>query len=418
MSSVPALPGEIIRGEHAEYLKHAVRELLGINTTKFPGSQPVSFMKKDLARLEVEDYWVCEKSDGIRVLVFIMLVPHTNEQEIYLIDRKNEYRRVNGLYFPHFEDPRMGLENTLLDGELVMDISPSGRETLRLLAFDCIAVNGISIMEKSLTSRYGKLDQWVVRPFEKMLRDVPAMGSALPFEIKVKRMERSYSIELVLKEVIPKLEHKHDGLIYSCASSGYVIGTDNRILKWKPPSENSIDFKLELRFPPSKLHGEGLDYYSKPTFLLMQWCGGKKYDFFDTIRISDEGWEKMKETCEQYDDRIVEVVWDFQEKNWKILRFRDDKTDGNHRDIVANILVSITDGVEVDELIKNAPEVRAAWKLRESSGPSAPGQPPAPANTLPPRPPPQQQRQLRYVPMPPNEYGRVSGPIMVAGMLR
>ena len=56
----------------------------------------------------------------------------------------------------------------------------------------------------------------------------------------------------------------------------------------------------------------------------------------------------MKETGEQYDDRIVEVVWNFEEKNWKILRFRDDKQHGNHRDIVASVIDSILDGVEVD----------------------------------------------------------------------
>lgn len=44
--------------------------------------------------------------------------------------------------------------------------------------------------------------------------------------VKVKRMERSYSIELVLKELIPKLLHPHDGLIYTCAATPYVTGTD------------------------------------------------------------------------------------------------------------------------------------------------------------------------------------------------
>ncbi|KAG8858514.1 Dcp1p-Dcp2p decapping enzyme complex alpha subunit [Tulasnella sp. 330] len=365
MSLIPLLPGELVRGGHAGYLKHTVKELLGLDTPRFPGSQPVSFMKKDLSRLETEDYWVCEKSDGIRVLLFIMLVPDTNEQEI---DRKNDYRQVDGLYFPHFDDPRMGLRDTLLDGELVVDTSALGLETMRLVAFDCIAVDGASIIETSLTSRYDKLQQWVVQPFEKMLRDIPAMGSTLPFEIKVKRMERSYNVELILKEVIPKLEHKHDGLIYTCASSEYVMWADDRLLKWKPPSENSIDFKLELRFPPSKLHGEGLNYYCKPTFVLLQWCGGRKYDFFGTMRITDEEWEQMKETWEKYNNRLVEVTWNSQEKNWKILRFRDDKTDANHMDIVAKILISMADGVEVDELVRGASKVRTAWKLRESKG--------------------------------------------------
>ncbi|KAG8892861.1 Dcp1p-Dcp2p decapping enzyme complex alpha subunit, partial [Tulasnella sp. 403] len=271
------------------------------------------------------------------------------------------------------------------------------------------------IMEKSLTSRYGKLQMWVVKPFEKMMKEYPSMAAHLPFDIQVKRMERSYSIELVLKDVVPKLKHAHDGLIYSCASSSYVVGTDPRMLKWKPPSENSVDFKLELRFPPSKANPDSLDYYAKPTFALFAWAGGNKYDFFDTMHVSDDEWEKMKETGEQYDDRIVEVVWSFEGKNWRILRFRDDKKDGNHKDVVASVIESIKDGVEVDILIKGAPDVRAAWKQRESRGT---GNPAMPTYGVPPGPPQHPAPPLRYVPMPPNEYGKVSGPIMVAGMMR
>lgn len=146
-----------------------------------------------------------------------------------------------------------------------------------------------------------------------------------------------------------------------------------RRLKWKPPSENSVDFKLELRFPPSKTHPDGLDYYAKPTFALLAWAGGNKYDYFDTMQISDDEWERyvlinslnpgpkniqlmfsvslsrrMKETGDQFDDRVVEVVWNFTESNWKILRFRDDKKHGNHRDVVSSVIESIQDGVEMD----------------------------------------------------------------------
>lgn len=69
-------------------------------------------------------------------------------------------------------------------------------------------------------------------------------------------------------------------------------------LKWKSPSENSIDFKLELRFPPKIGTGE-VDFQAKPIFKLMA-ChepsgGGRRegrYEFFDLMEIPNEEWEQ------------------------------------------------------------------------------------------------------------------------------
>jgi mRNA guanylyltransferase len=54
----------------------------------------------------------------------------------------------------------------------------------------------------------------------------------------------------------------------------------------------------------------------------------------------------MKRSSEQYDDRIVEVHWDPALSSWRMMRFRDDKPQGNHRSVVENIIQSIADGVE------------------------------------------------------------------------
>lgn len=56
----------------------------------------------------------------------------------------------------------------------------------------------------------------------------------------------------------------------------------------------------------------------------------------------------MKASGEQFDDRIVEVHWDPELEGWRMMRFRDDKPNGNHKDVVENILKSIADGIEKD----------------------------------------------------------------------
>ena len=58
----------------------------------------------------------------------------------------------------------------------------------------------------------------------------------------------------------------------------------------------------------------------------------------------------MKESGEQVDDRIVEVYWETRANRWRMMRFRDDKPNGNFKTIVDNIIQSIIDGVEKEDV--------------------------------------------------------------------
>ena len=63
-------------------------------------------------------------------------------------------------------------------------------------------------------------------------------------------------------------------------------------MKWKPPSENSIDFKLILRFVSSRSDLKEPDYFVKPIFELHVWTGGLKYEFYDMMHVTDDEWEQ------------------------------------------------------------------------------------------------------------------------------
>ena len=59
---------------------------------------------------------------------------------------------------------------------------------------------------------------------------------------------------------------------------------------------------------------------------------------------------RLKKSAEQVDDRIVEVHWDSVLSRWRMMRFRDDKPNGNHVTVVENIIQSIADGVEKEKV--------------------------------------------------------------------
>jgi len=87
MSRIPDLPGIPVphRSEKEKWFKQMVARLCQLENERFPGSQPVSFAVDDLQKLDTKDYWVCEKSDGVRVLLFIYKDTQTNDQMVFLV---------------------------------------------------------------------------------------------------------------------------------------------------------------------------------------------------------------------------------------------------------------------------------------------------------------------------------------------
>ncbi|PKY02947.1 mRNA capping enzyme alpha subunit [Aspergillus campestris IBT 28561] len=382
-NSVPDLDAVGMKAEPglAEQFRHEVAHLLGRSNPNFPGAQPVSFSSKHLMELQREDYYVCEKTDGIRCLMYFARGESPEAPEIhYLIDRKNDYRYVPGLHFPLPNDDTFQSfhVDTLVDGELVNDTYEDGTQQLKFLVFDCLVLDGQSLMHRTLDKRLAYFKEKVLKPYNALYERFPEEKAHRAFTVEDKSTQFSYGIEMMFREIIPKVKkiHGNDGLIFTCRSTPYRIGTDEHILKWKPPSENTIDFRLRLEFPllepDSDDEADGVsapypDYDAIPIFHLFVMLNGNEYRHWAEMYVTPAEWEEIKALGQPLDDSIVECSKDSQGR-WRFHRIRDDKADANHISTVEKVLESIEDRVTEDDLIRLAPTIKNAWKKRQAGG--------------------------------------------------
>ncbi|KAF1831235.1 mRNA-capping enzyme subunit alpha [Decorospora gaudefroyi] len=385
----PQIPGFLIPADEAYPLKDAVAHLLERNNQRFPGAQPVSFAREHVSELQRNEYFMCEKTDGLRVLLFLHWQegPGGNFEPVtFVIDRKNNYYNVQPPFrIPHYQhpnDPEPFLFGTILDGELVHDYYPGeAAPRLNYYVFDCLAINEQNVTGRTLDKRLGRLHDWVIKPYEANL--TRTFGKNLtpndlkPFALKGKKTYPAYSLEDMFSNILPNLKHGNDGLIFTCVSTPYQFGTDRHILKWKPPHENTIDFKLRIGDFPliDPQDGEdGLipdyDAIPHPVQLLIQ-HGEKKYQVFADLSLTPAEWKTLKSLDQRLDGRIIECYrteagqWKYKAETDGTPRWRDDKKDANHISTVNSVLASIEAPVTEMDLLGNAENIkREVYRLQ------------------------------------------------------
>ncbi|KAF7857301.1 hypothetical protein EAF04_009542 [Stromatinia cepivora] len=368
-------PGIQAHGEVLHNMRKEVASLLGRPNPSFPGAQPVSFTRRHLDELMRQDYYVCEKSDGFRYLLY--LTDDENREECqYLIDRRNDYWYIpkGGLHFPIPQNVAGFHRGTLIDGELVLDRAADGSMQPKYLVFDCMFLDGNSLMNRTLDKRLAYFTERIFTPYVELLRDYPDEKQYMHFLTEMKQMQFGYAMDMMFRQILPNLPHGNDGLIFTCRGTEYKHGTDQHILKWKPENENSIDFKLALDFPtvqPDSMDlAEGttepyIDYDAIPICNLFVNAGNNRDEWYATMHLEPEEWEKLKALQEPLNDRIVECYMDAQ-KRWRYMKFRDDKEVANHTSTVESVIESIKDRVTEKDLIAAAPRIREEWKKRDA----------------------------------------------------
>ncbi|KAF2819364.1 mRNA capping enzyme, alpha subunit [Ophiobolus disseminans] len=382
----PPMPGFLIPNHEAGGLKDMVAGILHRDNPRFPGAQPISFAREHVAELQNQEYFMCEKTDGLRCLLFLFWqdIGAGIEPATFLIDRKNNYYQVQPpLRIPYYKNPtnpEQFLFSTLLDGELVHDHYPNeAAPRLNFYIFDCLAVDGENVTGKMLDKRLGRFQEWVLKPYHKKLTSTPN-PDLRPFALKEKKTYPAYSIRQMFDNVLPTLKHGNDGLIFTCKSTPYKFGTDDHILKWKPPHENTIDFKLRLGdfplFDPMDAE-EGLipDYDAMPTsFQLLVQHSNDKYQPFTDLAVTPAEWDILKGLDQRLDGRIIECYrtpagqWKFKAEADGSPRWRDDKKHANHISTVNSVLASIEDPVTEEMLLDKEEAIKRAVYFIQGRG--------------------------------------------------
>ncbi len=331
----------------------------------------------------LKGYTVTDKADGERHLMYIDTDGH-----VYLINNRMNIR-YTGLV-------NLNYKNSVLDGEYITrDIF--GNPIKLFAIFDIYYENGKQIAHLPLVSKQNEGSSRL-----KEMNKVAEKGNfhgIKGFDVVVKEFLYSDNIFNDAHYILNKFElnvekYKTDGLIFTpCELKVGAIqqdgavqlgGTWMKVLKWKPPHENTIDFLVKV---DKNAQGEPLilstdislaksltlhvgfkrQYTEKITpqkFLLKQITKSDLDAYIQVpFRPPEEIYSNVSKTLVELDmknsmvckdnskiddNTVVEFSYNIDDKMWKPLRVRKDKTSGNDYLTAVSIWRSINNPVTKD----------------------------------------------------------------------
>ncbi|XP_077160654.1 mRNA-capping enzyme isoform X2 [Paroedura picta] len=258
-------------------IQRKCQQFAGWKGTGFPGAQPVSMDEQNIKLLEQKPYKVSWKADGTRYMMLI-----NGKDEVYMIDRDNSVFHVSNLEFPFRKDLRVHLENTLLDG-------------------------GQPVGECDFNIRLSCIEKEIILPRHDKMKTGQIDKAQEPFSVRNKPFFDIHAAKKLLEgNFAREVSHEVDGLIFQ-PTGKYKPGRCDDILKWKPPSLNSVDFRLKI----TRVGGEGL----LPQNVGLLYVGSFDRPFAQI---------KVTKDLKQYDNKIIECK--FENNSWVFMRQRIDKS--------------------------------------------------------------------------------------------
>jgi mRNA-capping enzyme len=270
--------------------------------------------------------------------------------EVFLVDRDNSVFSCPVLTFPASSGGH--LSDTLLDGELVEDKLPNGVRP-RYLAYDIMQLCGRPDLARcDHATRLQCIQAEVVAPRDHAAQQGSLDKLAEPFSVRLKQFWDVKETRWVLEKFVPKVTHENDGLVFNPLEDPYQPGQCPALLKWKPPSLNTVDFRLAVV-------EEGRPGMLKEKVGQL-WVGGYHVPF-SQINL------KRNKEARNHNGKIVECSW--SPEGWTFLRIREDKSFPNSYTTAVSVCASIKEPVTRDILLHVVEAER--WSRHKPPPPSA-----------------------------------------------
>lgn len=294
----------------------------------FPGSQPVSLTTENISMMMEEEYMVSWKADGDRLMLLI-----AGPNDMYFFDRDFRAFQLNNVTFLQ-KNTNEPLTNTLLDGELVNDLV-NGVSCPRYLIYDIVCIEGSDVTMENFRNRLTIIFKQVIGPREAAKKSGLIDRSKEPIGIRIKDFCDLKDTHKYFSVKFQKvLSHEIDGLIFQPVNMPYIAGRCDRVLKWKPPSHNSVDFRLIIK--KEDRPGWVEDYVGQ------LYVNGLDTPF-STIKVT--------KTLKNYNNKIIECRFDMEKRCWQFMRERTDKSFPNSLTTANGVCKSIRNPITRDYLL-------------------------------------------------------------------
>lgn len=209
-----------------------------------------------------------------------------------------------------------------------------GREYPRYLAYDVVTYDGRDVSKLSFyPDRYNIIEKEIMGGRHRALKEGRLRREREPFSVRLKQFwDLTQANSLLSEKFAKQLGHEPDGLIFQPAKEPYVPGQCPEVLKWKPLSMNSVDFKLKIITES----GEGI----LPRKVGQLYVGGLEVPF-DQMKIT--------KATKELNNKIVEC--NYENGQWLFMRERTDKSFPNSFKTAQAVFQSIRDPVTTERLL-------------------------------------------------------------------